>query len=67
MNKIKEIEEAIESLSPAELEELRDWFDKHAVPESIDDRIAADFKAGRLDRAIDQALDDDERGRTTPL
>ena len=67
MNKIREIEEAIESLSPGELEELRSWFDKHAIPESLDDRIAADFKAGRFDKVIDKALEDDAHGRTKPL
>jgi hypothetical protein len=67
VTKLKEIEEAIESLSPVELEQLRDWFDRHAIPESIDNRIAADFEAGRLDKAIDQALEEDERGRTTSL
>ena len=61
------IGEYVVGFGVVELEQLREWFDKHAVPESIDHRIAADFEARRLDKAIDEALEDDKRGRTTPL
>ena len=66
LNNIKEIERAIGSLTPREVEELYAWLDQH-YPPPIDTRIQSDLAAGRLDTAIQRALDDEKSGRTQPL
>jgi hypothetical protein len=63
---VKEIEHAIERLNPHEIEELYAWLDQHC-PNPIDARLGADVVAGRLDDAIDRALDDEKEGRVRPL
>ena len=66
MNTIQEIESAIQALTPRELEELYSWLDRHC-PQPIDARIQSDLAAGRLDKAINRALDDEKNGRVQPL
>ena len=66
VNSIRDIEHAIDALTPKELEELYDWLDRRH-PQPIDTRIATDLAAGRLDNAIRRALDDDKNGRVQPL
>jgi hypothetical protein len=63
---VKEIERAIGTLAPQEIEELYAWLDEHC-PHPIDARVASDLSAGRLDKAIDRALDDETNGRVQPL
>lgn len=65
--KIEEIEQAIGALTREELEELRVWLDEYAGPRPIDGRIEADLAAGRLDAAIDSALEDEKHSRVRPL
>jgi hypothetical protein len=65
-NKIQEIEHAIGALSPREIEELYAWLEQH-YPPPIDTRVQSDLAAGRLDTAIQRALDDEKNGRTQPL
>ena len=65
-NTIKEIERAIGSLTPREIEELYAWLDQH-YPPLIDARLPSDLAAGRLDTAIERALDDEKNGRIQPL
>jgi len=65
--KIQEIERAIGTLTQEELEELRLWLDEYAGPTPLDRRIEADVAAGRLDKAVESALDDEKQGRTRPL
>ena len=65
LNKVEEIERAIGSLAPQELEELCMWLDQQ--PHLIDTRIQSDLAAGRLDNAIQRALDDEKNGRVQPL
>jgi hypothetical protein len=67
LNKVQEIERAIGSLTRQELEELQLWLDQYAGPQPIDSRIQADLSAGRLDKAVQKALDDEKRGRVRPL
>jgi hypothetical protein len=57
LNSIKEIERAIGSLSPREIEELYAWLEQHSPP-PIDSCVQSDLAAGRLDTAIQRALDD---------
>lgn len=66
MDTVQEIERAIGSLSPRELEELYQWLDQHC-PQPIDHRIASDLSAGRLDGTIHRALDDETTGRVRSL
>ena len=63
---VREIERAIDALTADEIEELYTWLDEHH-PQPIDVRIESDLAAGRLDKAIHRALDDEEQGRTQPL
>jgi hypothetical protein len=65
LNTVQEIERAIGTLTPQELEELWVWLDQH--PHPIDTRIQSDLAAGRLDKALQRALDDEKNGRVQPL
>jgi hypothetical protein len=67
MSTVEEIERAIGALTPDEWEELRAWLEQYIRPDSFDARIHADLLAGGLDKAIAQALDDEEHGRVRPL
>ena len=66
LNNVKEIERAIGALTPREIEELYAWLDQHC-PNPIDARVQSDLAAGRLDSAIERALDDEKNNRTQPL
>lgn len=59
--KIQEIEQAIGTLTPEELEELRVWLDEYVGPRALDRKIEAELAAGRLDGAVQQALDDEQK------
>ena len=66
LNAIQEIERAIGALTPREIEELYVWLEQHCPP-PIDARVPDDLVAGRLDTAIQRALDDEKDGRTHSL
>lgn len=66
LNTVRDIERAIDALTPKELEELYAWLDEHH-PQPIDARIESDLAAGRLDKAIRRALDDERSGRVKPV
>lgn len=66
INSVQDIERAIDLLTPSELQELYGWLDVHH-PQPIDARIQSDLAAGRLDKVIRRALDDEKNGRTHPL
>ena len=65
-NTVQEIERAIGTLTPSEIQELYAWLDQH-FPHPVDARAGSDLAAGRLDSAIQRALDDDKSGRVRPL
>jgi hypothetical protein len=65
--KVEEITRVIGTLTQEELEELRLWLDEYAGPRPLDRRIAEDLAAGRLDGAVQGALDDEKHGRVRPL
>lgn len=65
--KVEELQRAIGTLTPEELQELRLWLDEYAGPSPLDRRIESDLTAGRLDKAVQSALDDEKRGRVRPL
>ena len=66
---IQDIERAISALAPQELDELWLWLEEQYSRRTppIDSRMQADLAAGRLDNAIQQALDDENKGRVQPL
>ena len=66
MKSVEEIELAIRELTPRELEELYEWLDEHH-PQRIDARMQSDIASGRLDDAIQRALDDEAAGRVRPI
>jgi hypothetical protein len=64
LNTVREIERAIGVLTPREIEDLYAWLEQH-YPPPIDARVQSDLAAGRLDTAIQRALDDDKNGPGT--
>jgi len=66
LSTIEEIERAIDGLTPEQIQELYLWLDEHHA-HSIDARIQSDLAAGRLDQAIQEALEDEQAGRIKPL
>jgi hypothetical protein len=62
LSAIQEIERAIRALKPRELQELYSWLDENC-PQPLDSRVQSDLAAGRLDKAIHRALDDENNGR----
>jgi hypothetical protein len=62
----QEIERAIDSLPPEQLEELSLWFEER-YSQTVDERLKADIEAGRFDERIDRAIVDHKAGRTEPL
>jgi hypothetical protein len=65
-NSLQEIERAIAALTPDELEQLYSWLEEHQ-PHPLDVRIKSDLDGGRLDAAIQRAIEDEKDGRTKPL
>jgi len=65
--RVEEIERVIGTLTQEELEELRLWLDEYAGPRPIDRRIEGDLAAGGLDGAVQNAQEDEKRGRLRPL
>ncbi len=63
---VKEIETAIAQLDHQELVELAAWFEEYHG-RLWDEQIAADYRAGRLDRLIQEANQEFEAGRVRPL
>lgn len=66
LDTVQEIERAIRSLSPRELEELYVWLDLHC-PQPIDAQLQSDLDAGRIDDRISRALADHKAGKTELL
>jgi hypothetical protein len=63
---VKELESVVARLSPAELSAFAEWFEEFRA-ETWDQQIAADVRAGKLDRPGRQADKDFEAGRCRPL
>jgi hypothetical protein len=66
LDTLQEIERAIDTLTPQQLEELSLWLDQHH-PQPIDAQLKADLEAGRIDDRISRALADHKAGNTQPL
>ena len=63
---VQEIERAIDTLTPQQMEELYVWLDQRH-PQPIDAQLKADLDAGRVDDRINRALADHNAGNTQPL
>jgi hypothetical protein len=63
---VKDIEQAITKLPPAQVVELSSWFQEFES-QLWDQKIEKDAKAGRFDSLIDQAKSEYAAGRCKPL
>ena len=66
MSTVHEIEQAIRALPLQDLAALRDWFAAFDA-EVWDRQLEQDVAAGRLDRFVQEALQDLQEGRCTDL
>jgi hypothetical protein len=66
MSTVPEIEAAIRQLPPDDLAEFRRWFAQFDA-ERWDRQLDKDVATGRLDELADEALLDQQEGRTTQL
>jgi hypothetical protein len=62
LNTLREIERAIDALTPQQVEELYVWLDQRH-PQPIDAQLKADLDAGRIDDRINRALADHKASR----
>jgi hypothetical protein len=63
---IDEIEKAVASLPPDQLDRFRAWFEAFEAAR-FDERIARDAASGKLDRLAEQALADYRLGHAREL
>ncbi len=61
---LKEIEEAVAALPPADLKKFRAWYEKFDA-EAWDEQIERDIEAGKLDALADAAIADHRAGKST--
>lgn len=66
MTKLEDIEKAVASLAPDELEKFRVWFEAFDGAQ-FDEKIERDAMSGRLDRLAERALTDFRSGRAREL
>jgi hypothetical protein len=64
MSSVHEIEDAVQRLTPAELDAFRTWFAEFDAA-AWDRQMEGDVAAGRLDALADEALEDLRAGRCT--
>jgi len=65
MGTVTEIKRAAERLPPEDLAKLAAWINRRQAL-AWDRELKADAKAGRLDKLVDEALEELGSGRTTP-
>ena len=66
MSSVQEIEAAIRQLAQDELAAFRGWFTEFDAAQ-WDRQVDQDVASGRLDALADEALSDQQAGRTTQL
>lgn len=64
MSSVNEIEDAVQRLTPTELDAFRTWFAEFDAA-AWDRQVEDDVAAGRLDALADEALEDLRAGRCT--
>jgi len=67
MANITTIKRDIETLSPSEAEELKQWIGRQTLDQPIDIQLKADLEAGKLDQLLNNAIAEEAAGKTTPL
>lgn len=66
MSNVKALEKAVENLAPPDLMEFRTWFLNYDA-DLWDKEIETDYRSGKLDALISEALQDYQEGRTTGI
>jgi hypothetical protein len=66
MDKVENLEQQVQALSPDELAQFRAWFVEFDWT-IWDAQLARDVRAGRLDALAEKALRDHAARKTTPL
>lgn len=66
MSDIEQLEQTVSNLSLKDLAQFRTWFLEFDA-RVWDEKIEADLKAGRLDKAIAEARTEYEKGKARPL
>jgi hypothetical protein len=66
MNEVEALEIRIRNLPPHDFSLLREWFHEFEN-ECWDQQIAADFKAGKLNKLINKAKEEFEQGKAREL
>ena len=66
MDKVENLEQQVQALSPEELAQFRAWFLEFDGA-AWDRQIERDVRAGRLDAPAEKALRDHAAGKTTRL
>jgi hypothetical protein len=66
MGTIREIEAAVQELSPSELSNFRKWFNEFDA-DAWDKQFEQDAQSGKLDALADDALKDLREGRSSDL
>lgn len=66
MRSVEEIESEIAKLAPAEVRLVAKWLEEYAA-ELWDKRIEEDAAAGKLDKFVEEALEEYRQGKTRPL
>jgi hypothetical protein len=66
MSRVEEVERAVRDLSPQDLRQFREWFQRFE-DELWDRQIERDAAGGRLDALAEEAMTEIREGRTGPL
>jgi hypothetical protein len=66
MGTVREIEAAVQGLSPSDLSNFRKWFDKFDA-DAWDKQFEKDAQSGKLGALADEALKDLREGRSKDL
>jgi hypothetical protein len=66
MSELEKLEERVQKLSPEELKKFREWFVEFDA-QLWDEQIAADSKAGKLDKLVSEAVNEHKAGKSRPL
>jgi hypothetical protein len=63
MTRLDDIEKAVATLAPDDLERFRDWFERFDAAR-FDEKIERHARAGKLDRLADEAISAHRKGLT---
>ena len=66
MTEVEQIESRIKNLSPADLAQLRSWFEEFDA-QAWDRQIEADSASGKLDALMEESMNEHKAGQSRPL